>query len=119
MTWTIISQETRVVNRNGSVLYPRLPAKNQKSSLSRGGEARPFDGAPERTRTPDTRFRKPLLYPAELRARMLRTRCRVSIFYTIPPFDVHVNCWQEIRVRTPLLQDRKSTRLNSSHVKIS
>ena len=60
-------------------------------------------GAPERTRTPDTRFRKPLLYPAELRARMLRTRCRVSIFYTIPPFDVHVNCWQEIRVRTPLL----------------
>ena len=58
---------------------------------------------PERTRTPDTRFRKPLLYPAELRARMLRTLVRVSIFYTIPPFDVHVNCWQEIRVRTPLL----------------
>lgn len=31
-----------------------------------------FTGAPERTRTSDTRFRKPLLYPAELRAHILQ-----------------------------------------------
>ena len=29
----------------------------------------PYSGAPGETRTPDTRLRRPLLYPAELRAR--------------------------------------------------
>ena len=33
-----------------------------------------MNGGPEGTRTPDLRFRKPLLYPAELPGRMLEER---------------------------------------------
>lgn len=36
-----------------------------------------FSGAPGGTRTPDTRFRKPLLYPPELRA-PVATRCKMQ-----------------------------------------
>jgi integrase len=43
---------------------PALPA-----ALRRGGQPIEIPGAPERTRTSDTRFRKPLLYPSELRGR--------------------------------------------------
>ncbi len=52
-----------------SLVLPRLcryrpfPSRDEPKSRNYG----PFRGGPDRTRTCDLRFRKPLLYPAELR----------------------------------------------------
>ena len=53
----------------------KVPVSSYNSSLLIGTS--PPYGAPERTRTPGTRFRKPLLYPPELRAPIFR------LFYII------------------------------------
>ncbi len=37
----------------------------------------PFVGAPGEIRTPDTRLRRPLLYPTELQARIVLCRARI------------------------------------------
>src|ERR1700674_269754 len=47
----------------GELFYRRARARAQRSLIADAAEA----GGPERTRTSDLRFRKPLLYPAELR----------------------------------------------------
>ena len=53
-----------------SLVLPRLcrfPSRDEPKSRNYG----PFRGGPDRTRTCDLRFRKPLLYPAELRDRVV------------------------------------------------
>lgn len=47
----------------------------------------PEDGAPGRIRTGDPRFRKPVLYPAELRERSYYIRVRPTEIWVSPPTE--------------------------------
>lgn len=64
-----------MVPGNAPTLFRRAEDKNERGQRVIAGPVRFYGGAPGEIRTPDHQVRSLVLYPTELRARVLLVRC--------------------------------------------
>src|ERR1700722_14352609 len=102
---TDVPRVSRGVNNSLWFLLSRSPAHSLTPAVLRSNKT---NGGPGESRTPDTRFRKPLLYPSELQARdhckdsnrilLVRPNRRLPLSYTHPISQLTPRCR---RLRVP------------------